>query len=300
MRQALLGFTAALSLSASACASLPTLLTAHRFDEAVCSVDDGSAVRHDDPSLMLAIEAELHPTVQIHAVTPAEVDALFADADSALRAHAREEARRVVIVRTRIGTQGGAVERAWLQASIRRGGQPITPVPTGEQLTAFFHETVPKSHEVGPGVAGTVVAWGRDVGANPVANALTLGLWSALNGPSATSTTVAPTQEDFLRTAPISTRLSTAFPSHYCEEKTGASCEYSSIFERPAGDDRAPFTVRVEMTATAAEGGGVFSSLRFCTANRVVEVSLPPGPTLEERFAARFGEGPHSLSDLAR
>jgi hypothetical protein len=291
--------TAALALCASACApTLPALLAARRYDEAICLNDEGHYPRKDDATVMRAVEAAMRPTVQLHVVTQEELDQVFAAADSEVRARAHEESKRVFVVQTHLEIQTTPVHRASAMVTLQ-GEQSYLPTIGGStELAAFFHEKLPQSHQEGPGVAGALEAWGKDAAEHPVANFLTLGLWSALSGPSAKPTTVSPTEADYQRMAPISHGLRGAFPWRPCGQKPGAPCESWDIYERPKDEGTARIKVRFGVHAEAEEEGGLFSRYRKCEASDAVEVDLPTGGTIEERFAAGFGERARSFSEL--
>jgi hypothetical protein len=296
--------TASLALSASACApTLPALLAAHRYDEAICLNDDGAFPRKNDRAVMAPIEASLRATVKLHVATKEELYQPFAGASSEVRARAIEASKRVFVVQIRIETQPTVVHEASVLAYIEPAQDHFTQLHDRKELSAFVHEELPQSHQEGPGVTGTIAAWGRDVAQHPIANFLTLGVWSALNGPPATSTTVAPTDEDFQRMAPITVGLLGAFPSGWvglCAHRPGLPCDSSFIYERPKDEGNAPIKLRFTVSAEASEEGGLFGRDRACAARHSVDVELPTGGTIEERFALAFGEGAHLISELDR
>ena len=109
-----------------------------------------------------------------------------------------------------------------------------------------------------------------------------------------------PTDADYRRMAPITEGLRAAFPWSLCGHTPGASCESSDIYERPKDEGNAPITLQFMMYVQAWESGGLFGSTRSCEASHAVKVELPTGRTIEERFAAGFGEQARSFSELDR
>jgi hypothetical protein len=288
----------AIALLTSACApSLPALIAAGRYDEAICASDDGTHPRHDDPSLILAIEAILRPTVQLHAVTPEEIDRVFADATPELKARAREASKRLFLVQRHIESQPVHVNNATAYLKIKYAGNWLNDVGSEEKLAALLNEKIPSSHEEAPGTLDTVVAWGKDVSEHPVANFLTLGIWSALNGPSPTSHTIYPTKEDYQRLAPITIGLLHAYPGRSCDERAGAVCDATNFHERPEDEGNAPISVELTVHADSSVEGGIFTAYRKCSANRTVIVELPAGGTIEERMALLFGDKTRSFAE---
>ena len=242
-------------------------------------------------------------TVKLHVVTKPEIDQVFAGASSDVRARALEASQRVFVVQTRLETQPAPIFRVSIETRVQQAQSDLPPIQGRKELAAFFHEQLPQSHEEGPGVAGTISAWGRDVANHPLANALTLGAWSALNGPSATSTTVEPTEDDYRRATPISAGFFGAFPAGrrgFCSNEPGKPCDSTFIYERPKDEGHAPITLRLGMHAEVLDEGGVFTSSRICEALHSVDVELPTGGTIEERFAAELGERAHLISELDR
>lgn len=300
MRLSPVPLTAALALSASACApSLPALLAAHRYDEAICLNDDGHYPRRDDESVIRAVAASMRPTVKLHVVTQEELDQAFALADSDVRARAHEASKRVFVLQTRLQIQDAPVQHASASANLQGEQSTLAPIG-GQELVTFFHEQLPHSHQVEPGALGSLAAWGQDVAEHPVANFLTLGVWSALTGPPAKPTTVNPTEADYKRMAPISEGLRGAFPWRPCGRTPGAPCDSWDIYERPKNEGIVPITLRLSVHVESEEAGGVFSSSRRCEAFHNVVVELPTGRTIEERFAVGFGEQTRSFSELER
>jgi hypothetical protein len=300
MRRLLLPFTAIVSLSAAACGpTLPALIAAHRYDEAICLADDGTYHQHHDPALMSALVAELRPTLGVRVVTADEHDALFVKASPELRDRAREASKQLYVVKTRIERQSSSASKTSVSAYLRDGHQNLPELTGQDKLAGFFHETIPTSHQVGPGALDSVVAWGKDVADHPIANALTLGIWSALNGPSATSRTVAPTDEDFERLAPITTRMDRAYPGWPCSDTAQGPCTSSRIYLRPKDEGTTPIFLELTVSADAQQEGGVFTQWRMCQVYDSITVELPTGGNIEERFAA-FGDQPRSHAELAR
>lgn len=293
--------TAALAVCASACApSLPALLAANRYDEAICLNDDGHYPRKDDAAVIRAVQASMRPTVKLHVLTEEELDGVFAAASTDVRARAREACKRVFVVQTRLEIQAAPVERVSASVYLQGEQNSIAAIGGRQELAKFFHEQLPQSHQVEPGAMGSLAAWGQDVAEHPVANFLTLGVWSALNGPPAKPTTVNPTDADYKRMAPISEGLSAAFPWRFCGQKPGAPCDSWSIYERPKDEGNVPITLRFSVHVESEEEGGLFSRYRRCEALDSVKVELPTGRTIEERFAVGFGEQTRSFSELER
>lgn len=299
MRSSFLLLPAALALFTTACApSLPVLIAAGRYDEVLCTNDDGTYPGHDDPSVILAIESILRPTVKLHAVTPEEIDHVFADATPDIKARAREAGKRVFMVHRHIESHPTPVHRASASVSVKNDGKWVDDIGYEEKLAEALHEEIPKSHQEGPGALDSVAAWGKDVGEHPIANALTFGIWSALTGPSATSHSVPPTKEDYQRMAPITVGLLHAFPGWSCDDRAGVVCESTDYHLRPKDEGNAPISVEFNVHADMELPGGVFTNARRCNANRTVIVDLPTGGTIEERIALTFGDTTRSFSEL--
>jgi hypothetical protein len=171
---------------------------------------------------------------------------------------------------------------------------------TRSALVKLFDEAIPPGRQEAPGALATLDAWEKDVEKNRIANLLTLGAWSALNGPPAKPATVEPTAEERRKSAPISERLADAFPFTHCAGTPGVACETITLYRRPADAARTPLTVDLVLFLAAKEARTSFRRERECRVLDSVKVPLPEAPTLEERFAARFPEGLRPLSALRR
>jgi len=296
--------TAVVAACLPGCASLPTLIGAKRYREAVCVVHGEAEHSPDRTALAAAVEADLNPMIEIHALTADEIEARMAkDAPEDLP-FARAAFARLLAVRIRTTSRPGtlvALDEAGVYPLLKRGGESITEqIMVRDDLVAFFGEKLAPSRTEAPGVVAKVGAWEQDVERHPLANALTLGAWSALTGPPATPTVVEPTAAERRRAAPITERLLAAFPPTFCSQTPSASCDRVRFYRRPEGAASAPITVQLVFFMTAREDETFFRRARDCRVDERFVVPLPEAPTLEERFAARFPAGLHPLSALRR
>ena len=84
-----------------------------------------------------------------------------------------------------------------------------------------------------------------------------------------------------------------------CDDKAELVCAKADFHERPGDEGNAPITLLFTVYAEAEEEGGLFTRSRTCKGYRTVKVELPTGGTIEERFAAAFGDRTRSFAELA-
>jgi hypothetical protein len=162
----------------------------------------------------------------------------------------------------------------------------------------MFHETTPSSHVEGPSVGDHVGAWANNAAEHPIATALTLGLWSVVDGPSARPRTVEPSPAERLTSAPITERLEGAFARAWSERSDDPSRKATNIVLFYDRSDPPPTGVDVLIELAATEGGGPFKRFRTCNTSRGMTIPLPARATVEESLAALFPTGPRPLSSL--
>ena len=285
-----------------ACApSLPALIGAKRYRDAVCAVEDEGERSPHRSALARAVEADLGPKIEIHALTAAEFEAHMANDHPEAVPFARAAYERLFALRVRTAGRPVALDEAGVHLWLKRAGANIQEQPmTRDDLMALFGEKngPPRTEE--PGMQARVEAWQRDVEEHPIANALTMGAWSALTAPSAKPKIVNPTAEERWRFAPITESLLATFPPTSCSEAPSASCDTIKLYRRPEDAARAPITVQLVLFMSGHEDDAFSRPAHDCRVLDPFTIALPEAPTLEERFAARFPEGLRPLSALRR
>ncbi|MDC0722848.1 hypothetical protein [Nannocystis bainbridge] len=156
------------------------------------------------------------------------------------------------------------------------------------QLAAVFGERLPGSRTVGPGAVESAL---HVVGvvSGVVVGIASLGLLgrSLRNRPGPRAHTEYPTDAELRRAAPRAARLFDAV-SHLqasCPVRPGARCHTLVLAPRPS-DASAELALAVNLRYHSGRG----EACGFAGLDETLEIALPPGPTLEARLHAAFGD----------
>ena len=279
----------ALTLAPGCRASLARLERGRHYDEAICGAKEQAFPeghvfevlrRGLDPALHLAVvPRERTPDLARHALVRATYDS------------------------TRIPLDGF---RADLR--LRRGDAPIAVETVSvERLAAALDERTPVPHTVGgssgSGLGQALIDTGRAIGAvgGLILQISTLGLFGRVFGggrrsysssSSSSAYTVYPTQDEIRKAAPRAAALFDAvahLQSSYCGDDPGATCHRLGLVEAPPTED-GDLVLELDLHYAAR-----------CTYPGLTErldLPLPPGPTLEARVHALFGDRMRRLADL--
>lgn len=294
--------------------SLAQLERGHHYDEAVC----GAAERaFPEGQVAEVIRRALDPAVHVVAVPREQLAAALGD-DA-------PELERFVLLRITHDSNTIPLDRFSALFTLR-SDQPFVREPTGPQpdgdpngaaisavrvwgdgnsvaleptdlprLAAVFAERVPGPYTVQPDALDKAIHAAGTVGA-AIATIATLGLFGGLlRGRSAgpQPRTVYPTDTQVRRAAPRATRLfdAVAHLQTSCRDKPGARCQTLALVPRPP-DESAALVLELHLRYGARHGSGC----SFAEVHEKLQIALPPGPTLEARLAAAFGDDMRRLA----
>lgn len=280
MRRTLL---VALALLPACAPTQRRLLAGKHYAEATCAVSQAAA---DPVAVARAIEADLELGLHVQVASPAQVEALVGSAAARLQGHA--------LVRVFHDANTVPLERMpRVRVALARGEEIVPPVPAlREALAAITGEispppqalaASPTSPRIGPWALVTRLA----------ANLMTLGLIYPLapifpDDPAPGPARTIPADEvDFRRAAPAAAALVQQLAPETCPQaNTGETCRAHALWPRPA-DEAGALRLVVALELGACEPLVV-----------VHAIDLPPGPTLEARLQALFGDRVVRLADL--
>lgn len=290
--------------------SLAQLERGHHYDEAIC----GAAERaFPEGQVAKVIRRALDPAVHVAAVPRAQLAAALGD-DA-------PELERFVLLRITHDSNTIPLDRFFADFTLR-SDQPFVRQPTDPQagrypngaarpavpttsdgkavsleptdlprLAAVFAERVPGPYTVGPGAIESAMHTVGTIGA-AIATIATLGIFGNLlrgRGSGPQSRTVYPTDAEIRHAAPRAARLfdAVAHLQTSCPAKPGARCQTLALVPRPP-DESAALVLELDLRYG--------STCSFADVHEVLQIALPPGPTLEARLAAAFGDDMRRLA----
>lgn len=279
----------ALAAAAPGCrASLARLERGHHYDEALCGARENA---FPEGQVLEVLRRGLDPALHV-AVVPRErtpelgeralVRVLYDSNEIPLRGF---EAR----LRLRRGDRSQLLERLELA-----------------ELAAALDERTPRPRTVGgdsgAGLGHALVETGRAIGAvgAVILQVSTLGLFGRIfrgggrtsSSSSSSSHTIYPTEQEIRGAAPRGAALFDSvahLQSSYCGEAPGATCRRLGLVDAPLLE-QGELTLELDLRYRAR-----------CTWDGLVErleIPLPPGPTLEARVHALFGDRMRRLAEL--
>ncbi|WP_434419600.1 hypothetical protein [Nannocystis pusilla] len=290
--------------------SLAQLGRGHHYDEAIC----GAAERaFPEGQVAEVIRRALDPAVHVAAVPREQLAAALGDDTP--------ELERFVLLRITHDSNTIPLDR-FFAAFTLRSDRPFVRAPTdGDpngaagsavrvwdegkvvalqptdllRLATVFAERLPGPHTVQPDALDKAMHTVGTIGA-AVATIATLGLFGDLlrgraAGPQ--PRTVYPTDAQIRRAAPRATRLfdAVAHLQTSCRAKPGARCQTLALVPRPP-DESAELVLGLHLRYGARFG----SACSFAEVQETLQIALPPGPTLETRLAAAFGDDMRRLA----
>lgn len=282
-------------LGASGCApSLPTLVHDRHYDEALCATALRAGTPERDRVFVAAgLARDAAPSVHVHAVTAEELRAAVGSKGERL-------ARELVILRTLVDTNRLSSVDFRFTLALHDGRSYLKEHSLSrEVLAARVGERVPPSRTVTVQRGGLrlrkIDVWLLFAG---LAEGATLGIvpvtrltGHVVRAPTITRT-LPPSDAEFRKAAPAAEML---YRSLAAEPRAGdrsyPPAQDVSLWERPAGAAHPSLHIRWRYE----------TSCRGTTARleQQLVLPLPPGPTLEARVNALFGDRMRSLSELA-
>ncbi len=295
---------AALATTPLSCApSLPSLVRDRHYLDALCGASEERPSQPALETVQRALDADVHP--QLHATVASR--AMLQRAAPALSERVASE---TVALRVTVRTNAVyPIEYVELTPRLVRASSAVPAVALDyASLAVFTHEIVPRgrvSGGPGPiegfvyGVAGATHAVARSSAL--VLDLATLGFFNfggmLGSAPRAGSraTYTPPSRAELERAIPDALRLSIALRDERREcRRLGADCATWLLYARPADEATGPYALELEFDA---------SSTLSCRrpgprSARVWQIPLPPGPTLEARVDALFGEAMRPVAAL--
>lgn len=264
--------------------SLAKLERGHHYSEAICGAHEGA---FPEDQVRAIVRRALDPAFHVTIVPRDQLAAVVGDDVPELD----------VVALLRITYDSNTIPLSGFTASValHRGGEPVDTVPADlERFAAVFQERVPGPRTVEPGAVRTAIHTAGVVGAS-VLTVVSLGLLGGLLkrvGPAPRSRTVYPSDAEIRAAAPRAATLYDAVGhlGGYCVSSTGTRCHTLSLITRPPVEP-ADLALAVHLSYSPSCRHGAPLTERFT-------IPLPPGPTLEARLAAVFGDDMRRLSDL--
>lgn len=279
----------ALTIAAPGCrASLARLERGHHYDEALCGAHEKF---FPEGQVLEVVRRGLDPAIHV-AVVPRERTPELGD--------------RALV---RVTYDSNQIPLRGFEASLRlRRGDRSQRLERLElvELAAALDERTPSPRTVGgsrgSGLGHALVETGRAIGAvgAVILHVSTLGiLGNVFRGGGRTSSssssgprTIYPTEQEIRGAAPRGAALFDSvahLQSSYCGDAPGATCRRLGLVDAPPVE-QGELTLELDLHYRAR-----------CTWNGFVErleLPLPPGPTLETRVQALFGDRMRRLSEL--
>lgn len=273
-----------LALAVGCRPSLARLERGHHYDEAICGAAESA---FPEEQVAKVIRRALDPAVHVAVVPREQLAAALGDA--------APELDSVALLRITHDSNTIPLDRFDATFALRRGGEAAELQPSElATFAAVFKEHVPGPRTVGPGAVETAAHTIGTIGA-VVLTVASLGLLGGLlrsRGPAPRSRTVYPTDQEIRAAAPRATRLFDAvahLQTRHCTDQPGATCRTLALVPRPP-EEPADLALEVRLRYSA-----------LCSWSGIRDdftIPLPPGPTLEARLAAAFGQDLRRLSEL--
>lgn len=290
--------------------SLAQLERGHHYDEAIC----GAAERaFPKGQVAEVIRRALDPAVHVAAVPREQLAAALGD-DA-------PELERFVLLRITHDSNTIPLDRYFADFTLCSDRPFVRAQPDGDpngaavsavrvwddgkvvslqptdllRLATVFAEHLPGPHTVQPDAIDKAIHAVGTIGA-AVATIATLGLFGGLlrgRGAGPQPRTEYPTVAEIRRAAPRATRLfdAVAHLQTSCRGKPGARCQTLALVPRPP-DESAELVLELHLGYGASFGSGC----PLADIHEKLQIALPPGPTLEARLAAAFGDDMHRLA----
>lgn len=280
------------------CPPLSRLTDQRAFDQAMCAAQHA---RQPDEALRFVgerIDEQARPRLHLYAVPEAELQRSLGEAGARL-------AERAVVVRAVAAIDDVQVDDFELRVLLVDNEGPIAAIPPHvEQIAALTEETIPPN-EVEVIASRRHVQWGRmrqrpllGVGAALLeASTLFMVPVTEMTGHVRRTpgrvTVIEPTEAEVTASAPAASMLA-AEAARLSHVRYDGGQEVASVWlwPRPSSGE---LRVVIEWSYAALGCAGSRPRMRrdplsSAEVVRTVELALPPGPDLESRLAARFGD----------
>ncbi len=293
---------AVMVLSGLGChANVEKLTDARAYEEAMCGAAHYS--RRPEQKLELvgqALDRDARPRLHLGTIAPAQLEAAYGEVG-------RRFSEQVVLVRGTTAIDEVGVDDFGLTLTLVGPSGPIPEeVATRELLALHTGEAIPAGEVVHTPSRRRFVTerWGRRPIMGWVAGALEVSTLllvpvTVMTGHTridpASSRTIPPTEDEIASATPVATSLARAAEAQSLA-RNDLGLETSTVFLWPRlEDETVPLSIVVEWayaTGKCTPPGAQLrrTSQRSAHVARSVRLPLPPGPTLEARITAAFGD----------
>ncbi len=287
------------------------LTEARAYDEALCGATYYS--RHPDrdlPVVAAALDRDARPRLHLATISPVELEAAYGDVG-------RRFSEQAVLVRGTTAIDQVGVEDFGLSLTLTGPTGPILEHPPSRELLASYTgEAFPAGEVIERRSRRRLVQarWQKRPLMGWVAGALeastlfivpvTVITGHSTYDPGGTSV-IPPSEDEVAAAVPVATSLARAAEEQsYMRSELGLETAEVFVWDRPA-DETAPLALVVEWayaTGNCTPRGAQLkrSYTRTAHVTRSVRIPLPPGPTLEARIAAAFGDRVQPLVGATR
>jgi hypothetical protein len=273
----------ALALPLACGPSLARLERGHHYNEAICGAEERA---FPEDQVRGIVRRALDPALHVAVVPREQLAGILGDGVP--------ELDQVALLRVIYDSNTIPLSGFSAAVALRRAGATVDVTRADlERFAAVFKENIPGPRTVGPGAIESAAHTVGVIGA-AVLTVASLGLLGGLlkrMGPGPRSRTEYPTESEIRAAAPRAAKLYDAVGhlGEYCRRTPGARCHTLAIIDRPPVEPAdLAVTVRLDYT-----GGCMYAGI-----GEQFTIPLPPGPSLEARLAAVFGQDMRRLSEL--